>query len=168
MMASVVEANGVRLEEARPGDDAIIATNEAACFPLEPLGQQQVAYYRRRREATVLVARNGASGIIGYVVASLDRRRGALALWIVTMAVLPGARRQGLGRRLLEKVTALGRKHRANRVKLQVGVRNLPARQLYESCGFEVVRRLADFYGHGRHAYLMERPLSRAVAARQP
>ena len=162
----VAEAKGIRIEEAMRGDDDVIATNEAVFFPKEPLGAREIAYYRRRCEATVLVSRDRGGDLLGYVVASLDRRGGAATFWIVTLAVLPRARRQGLGRRLLAKVTARGRKQGASRMRMQVGVRNLPARRLYESCGFEVVRRLPDYYGHARHAYLMERPMSIAVATR--
>ncbi len=154
----------IRIEKAESADDVRVAAIENRLFPREPLEPRQVAYYRRRKEALVLVARADGDAIAGYVVAALDRRGGRSSLWIVTMAVQPRARRRGLGRTLLRRAIAFGRAHGASLVKLQVGAWNRSARSLYESCGLAVVRRLPHYYEAGRHAYLMERRLGAPVS----
>ncbi len=153
-------AQCVRFEVAKSADDSAIAALEGRFFPDVALGLGEVAYYRRRDQALVLIARDDDdNSLLGYVVASLDSRGGGAALWIVTLAVQPRARRCGLGRTLLRRATAFGRKLGANVIKVQVNVRNQPARRLYESCGLTTTRRLPNYYAPGRHAYLMERPL---------
>jgi len=53
--------------------------------------------------------------------------------------VAPGARRQGLARRLTESIGAWGRRHGARFAYLQVVVTNGAALPLYASLGFETV-----------------------------
>ena len=66
---------------------------------------------------------------------------------ILTLAVHPEARRQGLGRALVEQalaeVTAAG----AARVLLEVAVDNAAARGLYDSLGFVEAGRRGRYYG---------------------
>ena len=86
-------AQCIRFEEAKSADDSAIAALEGRFFREVALGLGEVAYYRRRDQALVLMARDDDdNSILGYVVASLDRRGDGAALWIVTMAVQPRAR----------------------------------------------------------------------------
>ena len=65
---------------------------------------------------------------------------------ILTLAVRPPARRQGLGGRLVEaasgRATALG----ATRMFLEVAEDNVPARGLYRALGFEAAGRRPRYY----------------------
>ncbi len=63
--------------------------------------------------------------------------RGAEA-WIGGVGVAPGARGRGSGRRLMEAVLAEGPRP----VTLEVIEQNQPAKRLYDSLGFELVRML--------------------------
>jgi ribosomal protein S18 acetylase RimI-like enzyme len=75
------------------------------------------------------------------------------------IAVRPAARRQGLGRELLEELfdraTGLG----AIRMLLEVAASNEAAIGLYESFGFEPISRRHDYYADGADAVVMERSL---------
>jgi ribosomal-protein-alanine N-acetyltransferase len=101
-----------------------------------------------------------------FYVAVIDGRLAAYGgFWqvldeghIVSLAVHPGYRRQGLGKGvlsfLLEKMGALS----INRVLLEVRNSNVGARQLYESFDFAITGRRAKYY-QGEDAVLMERVL---------
>ncbi|MFA1545807.1 GNAT family N-acetyltransferase [Actinomadura chokoriensis] len=57
-------------------------------------------------------------------------------LGVYAMAVAPEARRQGLGRRVLEALLGWGREQGCDRAYLVVVARNAPARAMYEAAGF--------------------------------
>jgi len=80
------------------------------------------------------------------VAAVLFNRRGATDDWTVgTVGVLPGFRRRGLARRLLEHSLAYIRSRSARRVTLGVIDRNVPAYALYRSLGFEAYGKSLEY-----------------------
>src|SRR4051812_14258233 len=87
----------------------------------------------------------------------------ALGWWVVdelellSLAVLPEARRQGVARRLLEHVITTTRARGGRRITLEVGRSNSAARRLYESAGFEVFNVRPNYYrNNGDDALEME------------
>lgn len=65
-------------------------------------------------------------------------RQGLSAHWyIANVAVLPGYRRRGIARQLVEACVGLARAHGAARITLDVVAGNSPAYTLYERLGFE-------------------------------
>ena len=95
------------------------------------------------------VAVDGDS-VVGFAVA----RPVAEAEWeILNLAVAPPARRQGIGRRLLGDILALGR----GAFFLEVRESNAAARRFYERLGFQVVtRRLQYYYNPSEAAIVMK------------
>lgn len=82
---------------------------------------------------------------------------------LLTLAVDPGLRRQGLGRALLADFMAEARLRGAETALLEVAEGNAPARGLYVAAGFvEVGRRRGYYRGQGRveDAILMRRALT--------
>jgi ribosomal-protein-alanine N-acetyltransferase len=65
---------------------------------------------------------------------------------ILTLAVRPAARRNGLGSRLVEAGRARATELGATRMFLEVAEDNAPARALYESLGFEAAGRRRRYY----------------------
>ncbi|UQX87911.1 ribosomal protein S18-alanine N-acetyltransferase [Jatrophihabitans telluris] len=79
---------------------------------------------------------------------------------ILTVAVLPDARRRGIGRLLVRAMVELARRRGAEEVLLEVRVDNRAARALYEGEGFNPLGRRRGYYDHGRvDAVTMRRPL---------
>jgi|GEM_PF-3418406 len=75
------------------------------------------------------------------------------------VAVHPDARNRGLGSWLLREIEREALQQGAGRLLLEVGERNIPARQLYRSSGFEPMGRRENYY-HGKEAALvLEKPL---------
>ncbi len=103
------------------------------------------------------------------VVARRDWRVAAFAIMhfgddvahLNLLAVSPGHRRQGLGRRLMDWLTATAVEAGVFRINLELRTHNEPARAFYESLGFEKTGIIQGYY-QGREAALR---MSRKLAA---
>ena len=112
---------------------------------------------RPRRE--YLLAEDDA-GITGY--AGLDH--GGEVGDVMTIAVIPRARRTGLGGRLLEELITRSRAAGAERLLLEVRADNEPARGLYTARGFTGLRTRRDYYPGGVDALVLALDLTRETA----
>ena len=65
---------------------------------------------------------------------------------ILTLAVRPAGRRQGLGARLVRAATDRARAAGATRMFLEVAEDNAPARALYDALGFAAAGRRPRYY----------------------
>jgi ribosomal-protein-alanine N-acetyltransferase len=74
---------------------------------------------------------------------------------ILNVAVHPNYRRQGIARRLMEKILLEARQERMRTVNLEVRRGNLPAISLYHCLGFHQVGVRRRYYGNGEDALLM-------------
>ena len=84
----------------------------------------------------------GSPGLAGYIVARL----GADELHINNVAVRDSYRRRGIGRALLDKILAAGKRSRCQCAYLELRAGNSGARSLYEKCGFRVIARRVRYY----------------------
>lgn len=79
---------------------------------------------------------------------------------VLTVGVVPSARRQGIGRRLLDALLTEARSRGAREAFLEVRVDNEAARKLYEREGFAEVGLRRGYYNAGRvDAVVMNREL---------
>ena len=76
------------------------------------------------------------------------------------IAVLPGARRRGHARALLDEVLRRAREGRADRLLLEVREGNHEAHAFYAATGFVEVDRRPRYYRDGATAIVMRRGLS--------
>lgn len=98
----------------------------------------------------------GGGGLVGYVVALVMADEGEIA----DVAVAPAARRRGVARRLLERVTQEMMEVGVRALYLEVRESNAAARALYESLGFAQVGRRRGYYQHpSEDALLLRRDL---------
>lgn len=81
---------------------------------------------------------------------------------ILTLAVLPDCRRQGLGRALLDRAAATAGTQGAVALFLEVALHNAAARALYAAAGFEERGRRRRYYADGDDALVMRRELTPA------
>ncbi|MEM9233590.1 MAG: GNAT family N-acetyltransferase [Pseudomonadota bacterium] len=100
---------------------------------------------------SVLIA-EGDEGPAGLVAARqiLDEAE------ILTIGVLPAARREGLGQELLLQTQAVLTENGTHKLFLEVAEANHAAIGLYLSAGFGRVGHRKDYYGTGKPAILME------------
>jgi ribosomal-protein-alanine N-acetyltransferase len=79
---------------------------------------------------------------------------------LLTLAVLPGFRRRGIGRALVAAACARASASGATRLFLEVGEANAPARRLYAGFGFRAVGRRQRYYPGGEDALVLALGLS--------
>jgi ribosomal-protein-alanine N-acetyltransferase len=82
---------------------------------------------------------------------------------LLTLGVLPEARRRGHGRRLLQAVCAGAARRGAGRITLEVAETNRDAQRLYRGAGFLAAGRRRKYYrsvgGNCADALILARPL---------
>lgn len=149
----------MKLRAAGPDDAEVLAALHATAFPEGwPAG---------------LIADLMASPGAGALVIE-DAAPQAMVLWraaggegeILTLAVDPRRRREGLGRLLVEAASGLAREAGAEALFLEVALDNAAAIALYERAGFSQVGRRPGYYGRAdgerADALVMRRDLNSA------
>jgi [ribosomal protein S18]-alanine N-acetyltransferase len=123
-------------------DAARLAALHAACFA-DAWSEQAIRDLLATPGSFALTAQDGT----GFI---LVRAAGGEAE-ILTLAVLPAARRRGIGKSLVAAAAAKAAEAGAEVLFLEVGVENLPAIALYKQTGFVEVGRRKAYYGgiHG-------------------
>ncbi len=84
---------------------------------------------------------------------------------LLTLAVVPTARRQGIGRGLLNAAMRQAALHGAQTMVLEVSETNEPARALYGAAGFVAVGRRKRYYADGTDALILRAALDSYAAA---
>lgn len=132
------------------------------CFPPGiSYSQMELTGFIMRRNAITLVGEFqtpvAQDPIVGFVIAHPVRRKYGR---ILTLDILPEARRFGLATRLMnaceERLRVLG----CGEVYLETAVDNDAALRLYRKLGYEVVRTLPEYYSsHALDAFQMVKRL---------
>src|SRR6185312_4869067 len=108
----------------------------AALSPVPPAHRETMTRMLRTIAAPVGFARVEQAGRpVAFALGVVDGDH----VGLFDVLVAPGARRQGLARRLAQSIGAWGRSHGARFVYLQVAGTNAAALPLYASLGFETV-----------------------------
>jgi len=102
----------------------------------------------------------GIFGLIDPVGGMLIARIAADEAEILTLAVVPERRQQGLGANLLAFAAREARLRGAKSLFLEVSTRNPAARGLYQRSGFQQVGRRRAYYSDGSDALVLSKPLS--------
>lgn len=129
---------------------ALAAIHAAAFPPRERWGEDAMA---------LQLGLPGAFGLIDARGGMVLARVAADEAEILTIAVLPESRRQGLGRALLEAAAAEAAGRGAVALFLEVSAGNHPAQALYATCGFLPVGQRRRYYADGADALVLRRIL---------
>lgn len=162
MVTNTSQAGGLLIERATVQDLDRILRIEQESFSMPWTRKMFEVELSQNPFGHLYVARpagreGGAGDFVGYV-----------CFWVVfeefrlmTLAVEPSARRQGIGRALLRHALALGCAQGATRAVLEVRASNAAALRLYEEAGFQHVAVRERYYTNPvEDAVLMERELS--------
>lgn len=142
----------ITVREAAGADIIALCTLEAECFSL-PWSEKAFEDFFANGCSVCLVAEID-SKIVGYVGMNLISGEGE----ITNLAVTESARGKGVATCLMD---ALCDTEGLCRLMLDVRVSNVPARSLYEKCGFGVDGIRKNFYSHPREdAVLMSREIT--------
>ena len=90
--------------------------------------------------------------VVGYIAGTPQDKE---VFHILSFAVHPLYRGQGIGSMLLAEIINRARKAVFKSVLLEVRVSNTKARKLYERFGFKIVKRKERYYMDGEDAYIM-------------
>ncbi|WP_224267847.1 GNAT family N-acetyltransferase [Haloprofundus salinisoli] len=162
MTTTPADAEGTTVRRAERADLLDVFRIEKTCFK-QPW--PFAAFEQFLGEPGFLVAVDGvaqskqsgdrAERVVGYVVADVMPNYGHDIGHVKDIAVHPDARGRGLGRMLLRQSLVSMALGGANLVKLEVREHNDPAKTLYESEGFEPLRRIPRYYEDGEAALVM-------------
>jgi ribosomal-protein-alanine N-acetyltransferase len=148
--------NPLVVRDLRWWDLAQVAELEQHLFPSSPWSLEvwwsELAGVPRSRHYVVAAGSDGLAGFAGLAVAGPDAD-------VVTLAVAEQERGRGLGTRLLRTLLDEARRRRCRLVFLEVDAANAAARALYARHGFVDLDRRVGYYGPGRDALVMRRPV---------
>ncbi len=146
-------ADRYRIRPAEPADVDALAGAEKRSFS-DPWSRAGIAELFENETVHGYVAVDGGPEmrLAGYVFARVVAGEAE----ILNIAVVPEARRDGLGRRLLETVLKSVQSAGAESVFLEVRESNEAAKRLYGALGFRPVGFRADYYRKPReHALVL-------------
>jgi ribosomal-protein-alanine N-acetyltransferase len=132
-----------------------------------PWSEEEFIRCLRERNCIGMVAEQDDQ-ILGFMVYELHKNR----LHILDFAVRKGCRKQGVGRRLFDKLIQKLRPTGRSRVLLEVRETNLDAQLFFRAIGCKCVSTLREFYDDtDEDAYVMQyryKSLAESVNAQSP
>jgi ribosomal-protein-alanine N-acetyltransferase len=169
------------IRDFHPADFEALWRIDQGCFPPGiAYSRAELRFYMRRRTAFTLVAagvgegetegtdfgesKNSSASIAvevgadigGFIVAEADSRDHG---HIITIDVISGARRSGVGSRLLGAAEDRLRSVGCRSVELETAVDNLSALSFYKRHGYSVTGTFPRYYSNGVDALVLEKSL---------
>lgn len=134
------------------------------CLPENYTDHFFVDLHRRFPETFIVAEANGE--VVGYIMCRVETGLSILDFQglvkkghIVSVAVMPGYRRKGIGKALASEAMEHMKLYKAKQCYLEVRKSNTSAINLYKNLGFKVSRTIRGYYADGESAYLMTREL---------
>lgn len=143
----------------RASDMDAILKIEHASFHKDAYDRNLFAEFHYKCGDLFLVA-EGTRGIGGYMVTCIRSRGGSRRAELVSVAVDPKARYQGLASALMDSTLRRLRRRRVTRFSLMVKVTNRAAVAFYRKYRFLQLRIARGYYEDGKDAWLMVRDLA--------
>ena len=139
-------------------DIPVLATYEKELFPYSPWSTAQFKEEFAGIPTTrfMSIAEDGNT-IVGYCGVFVPAP--GIEADILTVAVLPDYRRQGIAKEFMRQIEAYAIEREASAMMLEVELANEPAIKLYESLGYMKISVRMDYYGPGKDAHVMRKDL---------
>ena len=147
------------LRDPRPDDFETLWRVDQDCFPPGiSYSRQELRVYMRRRGAFTIVAEDSEGAIAGFIVA-----HGGPTGHVITIDVLPAARRSGLGSLMLRAAEEQLRTAGSLAVGLEAAVDNVSALSFYKRHGYSVIKTWPRYYSNGVDALVLKKDLESRV-----
>jgi len=147
------------VREYRPSDFERLHRIDQVCFTRGiSYSRAELAAYIRRPGALTLVGEVN-SVVVGFIVARRERRGFG---HIITLDVMPQARRAGLGSRLLSSAEERLRQAGCTGLLLETAVDNTAGLAFYERHGYAVLKTIPRYYQNSVDALVMGKQLGSA------
>ncbi|HKS74600.1 MAG TPA: N-acetyltransferase [Terriglobales bacterium] len=146
------------LRESRGEDFDTLWKIDQLCFPPGiAYSRLELKVYMKRRSSFTLVAEADSGGeVLGFLVAEAGRRRSG---HIITIDVLPQARRFGIGSQLLRQAESRLADTDCDTVLLETAVDNAPAIAFYKRHGYFLIKTISRYYSNGVNALVLQKDL---------
>lgn len=145
------------MRDFRPEDLEILWKIDQQCFvPDISYSRIELKTYIERRDSFTIVAESSAS-LVGFIVSEWSKRG---AGHIITIDVLPAARRAGVGSKLLDSAETRLRAAHCHAVFLETAVDNKPALAFYKRHEYFLVKTHPRYYGNGLDAFVLRKDLA--------
>ncbi|CAN2218523.1 RimI Acetyltransferases [Candidatus Nanopelagicaceae bacterium] len=137
-------------------DIPVLASYEKLLFPYSPWNtaqfKEEFAGIPTTRYMSVAETNNT---IIGYCGVFLPAP--GVEADILTVAVLPEYRRQGIAKEFMRQIEEWSKERGASAMMLEVEQTNESAIELYKSLGYMKISVRMDYYGPGKDAFVMRK-----------
>jgi ribosomal-protein-alanine N-acetyltransferase len=137
-------------------DIPVLASYEKQLFPYSPWNtaqfKEEFAGIPTTRYMSVAEADNKIVGYCGVFVPAPG-----VEADILTVAVLPEYRRQGIAKEFMRQIEEWSKGHGASAMMLEVEQTNESAIELYKSLGYMKISVRMDYYGPGKDAFVMRK-----------
>lgn len=137
-------------------DIPVLASYEKELFPYSPWSTSQFKEEFAGIPTTryMSVAEDGNT-IVGYCGVFLPAP--GVEADILTVAVLPAYRRQGIAKEFMRQIEGWAQERKASAMMLEVEFTNESAIALYQLLGYMKISVRMDYYGPGKDAYVMRK-----------
>lgn len=151
------------LRTATPKDFEALYEIETACFREKRFRKDHVEWILDNERCLTLLEEDRGRPL-GAVMLLFEGQ----TCRILSIAVVPQARRRGLATAMMEATQAAARERGCALVRLEVSTRNYGAIQFYRGLGYRTDGVLYGYYSWGEDAYSMTLPLTAEAQAGSP
>ena len=152
---------GITLRPYRANDLDAMHSLDVVCFdPPFRFSRSAMRRFAEAGKARVVIAKD-ADRLVGFIILNLERVKAERFGYIVTLDVSPAYRRRGIAGQLMHASEQQALSEGCAAVVLHVFTGNEAAIAFYLDRGFLQSRRELDFYGPGRDAWVLQKPLVR-------
>jgi len=152
------------LRAFKPTDLEQVININRRCLPENYSNFFFMDLYERFPQTFIVAEENGK--IIGYVMCRIETGMPIFRLLgiakkghVISIAVLPEYRRQGVAHALMRRAMRAMRLYKAKECFLEVRMSNTAAVNLYKKMGFRIMQTMHGYYADGEAAYMMARKL---------
>lgn len=147
-----MSGQAIRIRNWGAGDLDTLYRIDQACFSEEiAYSRTELTFYLEHPQSIARVAEEGGR-IIGFVLA---RAESPSIAHIITLDIVPEARRRRIGTSLMEELHSILRERGVEAAVLEVSTQNAAAQQLYEKMNYQYLETLSGYYKGQEDAYRM-------------
>jgi ribosomal-protein-alanine N-acetyltransferase len=138
----------------RPDESRTLWRIDSICFPPGiAYSHVELLFYLKHPNSIARVAECEGT-VVGFAVGRVHRGLGS----VVTLDVVPEARRHGVGMALMAGLHEEFKKHGVRAAILEVSAEDSGAQAFYAKLGYRYTDRIPDYYGDGADAWRMVCP----------
>jgi len=146
----------MKIRTYKPADLPTLYAIDQVCFPPGiSYSKSEIARFISHRGSRAWVAED-ANGIAGFLIAGKASREVG---HIVTIDVLAGWRRKGVGRTLMDAVEAWAVEQRLRMLYLETAEDNHAAQRFYQRRNYIKIDEIERYYSDGKAAWVMAKTI---------